>query len=201
MRIPYGRRFRQAPTAAVVMLRGMLKFVPAERLSIEEALQSSLFTATGLPEAAARGVGDLVAGWLKQEYGLAEAEVGQRSSSSRSSSSLPFPPSVVRFDFEGITGTTASLEPFIEAEIRRAPSGLQQVVSDEPEKAPTTVSAVEVADAATARSNRSKSACSRSGAMSPPEVPAAKRPRVGGNTVDTDGCIDVSGNNVPATVM
>ncbi len=170
-----GSRFRQAPAAAVAMLRGMLKFMPAERLSIDDALKSSFFKAPAAPSkaqvasepAAAPGVGDCVVDWLKRAYGP-PTESEQHSSSS----SLPFPPSVVRFEFEGITGTTASLEPFIEAEVRGAPSGLHRAVSD------ATVEGQAGDDVRVSADHLTMEEVAAVD-MSLTQVPAAKRPRTG----------------------
>ena len=164
------------------MLRGMLKFVPAERLSIEDALRSP-FLKMPLPlrdsqkdkAAAARGVGDYIVDWLKREHGGPGPESEERSLSSLSSS-LPFPPSVVRFEFEGITGTTASLEPFIEAEIRAAPSGLHRVVSDVAAQRQTMADSLAVELPVAVDSSRKKLSRATSGTMAPTGAPA-KRPR------------------------
>jgi hypothetical protein len=154
----------------------MLKFMPAERLTIDDALKSSLFQTPAAPSeaqvkgepAVVPGIGDCIADWLNRAYGPSP-ESEQHSSSSP----LPFPPSDVRFDFEGITGTTSSLEPFIEAEVRGARSGLHRAVSDAPLQSQCQATGHEMQASAGHLTEEAVTAVD----TSPTQVPAAKRPR------------------------
>lgn len=173
------------------MLRTMLKFVPSERLTIEEALKSPIFDTTAeLPTSevargpATSGIGEQITAWLKQQHG------GPGSAQPSSSTTTPFSPSVVCFEFEGITGTTASLEGFIETEVRGGASGLHRAVSDAAMQGQAMADGVHrsmdtlVQDAARSSTPASTTgshqlSCTELETMSPPEAPATKRPRTG----------------------